>query len=94
MFTTIVRQNKYEYKGRKGNTSFLQNTTHIKETPSQAWWHTSLIPGLRRQKWLSVLEAILVYDIQASHGYTVRRTCLTKQPPKDRKVHESNKKIK
>lgn len=41
-------------------------------------------------KCILMLEALLVYDIEASQGYTMR-TCLTKQPPKDRKVYESNK---
>jgi hypothetical protein len=62
----------------------ISRMSHKRWVLSRAWWHTPLIPALRRQRqadfWVQG-QPVLQSEFQDSQGYT-KKPCLEPPPPK------------
>jgi hypothetical protein len=62
------------------------------------WWHTPLIPALRRQRWISKFEASLVYKVSSMTAWAIQRNPVSrkqkKKKKKERKKRKTQKKEK
>jgi hypothetical protein len=72
----------------------MHNFLNIQKLPSRAWWHTPLIPELRRQRQADFRvrgQPCLQSEFQNNQGYT-EKPCLKQNKTKQNKTKQNKTK--